>query len=309
MEENKKIICSQCGRSVDPLDLLCPYCGAELRPAMSKKKKRRWRGAMLLLAVLLGACILNAGEIRSFIWDLQLEAERKQWEEEQYEYFDYEFYTISQEERDSLDEGDFYMADHWEQQFSELDPEQLKALDFLRGLVKQGISRREALRDLQREGYSEEDARIVVEAAGIDFSKMALKSAYDYLSQFPYSERGLVSQLESCGFTEEEAAYAAKTCGADWNRQAEIQMMEMLTWGSRSKAGYLMRLEEMGYSLDQAEHAVASMVIDWNIQAGRLAADYLEDEKMDRTRMIEQLEYEGFTHDQAVYGAEAAGLK
>lgn len=309
MGEDKKIICSQCGHSVEPLDLLCPYCGAELRPALTKSKKRKRKGLLLLLAVLLGICIANADEIKDFIWDLQLEAERKQWEEEQYEDYDYEFYTISQEERDSLNEGDFYMADHWEQQFPELSPEQLEALDFLRWPVKRGISRREALREIQRQGYSEEDALTVVEAARIDFSRMALKSAYGYLEMFSYSERGLASQLESCGFTEEEAAFAAANCGADWNDQAKIQLMEMLQWGSRSRNGYVFRLEEMGYTLAQAEQAIASMDIDWNTQASRMAADYLEDEKMDRTRMIEQLEYEGFTHDQAVFGADAMGLK
>lgn len=309
MEKENKVICSQCGHSVEPLDLLCPYCGAELRPAMTKGKKRKWKAVFLLLAVLGGICILNADEIRSVIWDIQLETEQRRWEEEKYENFDYEFYTISQEERAALDEGDFYMEENWEQQFSKLSPEQTEALRLLRGMVKTGISRREALRNLQRQGYSEEDALAVVEAAEIDFSKMALKAAYDYLGQFPYSEKSLAGQLESCGFTEEESAYAAKNCGADWNQQARIQLMEMMTWGSRSEASYLLRLEEMGYTPDQAEQAVNAMDIDWNIQASRTAADYLEDEKMDRTRMIEQLEYEGFTHEQAVYGADAAGLK
>jgi hypothetical protein len=71
------------------------------------------------------------------------------------------------------------------------------------GLVKQ----------LEFEGFSNEDATFAVDHCGADWMEQAEKSAKSYLSFMSFSRSGLINQLEFEGFTAEQAAHGADSVG------------------------------------------------------------------------------------------------
>ncbi len=71
------------------------------------------------------------------------------------------------------------------------------------GLVKQ----------LEHEGFSNEDATYAVNKLDIDWREQAVKKANSYLDYTSFSRDGLIKQLEHEGFTNEEATYAVNEIG------------------------------------------------------------------------------------------------
>lgn len=71
------------------------------------------------------------------------------------------------------------------------------------GLVKQ----------LEFEGYSNEDATFAAENCGADWKEQAAKKAKSYMDLMAFSRDGLIEQLEFEGFTTEEAEYGAASVG------------------------------------------------------------------------------------------------
>ncbi len=71
------------------------------------------------------------------------------------------------------------------------------------GLVKQ----------LEFEGFSNEDATFAVENCGADWKEQAAKKAKSYMDLMAFSKDGLIEQLEFEGFTTEEAEHGAASVG------------------------------------------------------------------------------------------------
>jgi len=80
----------------------------------------------------------------------------------------------------------------------------LKTIAFSKsGLVKQ----------LEFEGFSNEDATYAVNKISVDWKEQAVKSAKVYLDTMAFSRSGLIEQLEFEGFSNEEATYAVDEIG------------------------------------------------------------------------------------------------
>ena len=71
------------------------------------------------------------------------------------------------------------------------------------GLVKQ----------LEYEGFSEEEATYGVDNCGADWKEQAAKMAKSYMNYSSFSRKGLIEQLEYEGFTNEQSEYGASTVG------------------------------------------------------------------------------------------------
>lgn len=71
------------------------------------------------------------------------------------------------------------------------------------GLVKQ----------LEFEGYSNEEAVYAADNCGADWNEQAVKKAKQYLDYSAFSKSALISQLEFEGFTHDQAVYAAEQNG------------------------------------------------------------------------------------------------
>lgn len=85
-----------------------------------------------------------------------------------------------------------------------------KAKDYLdtmpfsyEGLIKQ----------LEFEGYTNEEALYGVDNCGADWMEQAAKKAQDYLDTMEFSRQGLIDQLIFEGFTEEQAEYGVTAVG------------------------------------------------------------------------------------------------
>lgn len=72
-----------------------------------------------------------------------------------------------------------------------------------KGLVKQ----------LEYEGFTNEEAVYAVDNCGADWNEQAAKKAKSYLDFSAFSKQGLIDQLEYEGFTYEQAVYGAEANG------------------------------------------------------------------------------------------------
>lgn len=69
------------------------------------------------------------------------------------------------------------------------------------------------IKQLEYEGYSNEDATYAVDNCGADWNEQAVKTASDYLDYSSFSKDGLIEQLEYEGFTHDQAVYGAEQNG------------------------------------------------------------------------------------------------
>lgn len=72
-----------------------------------------------------------------------------------------------------------------------------------KGLIKQ----------LEFEGYSNEEATYGADNCGADWNEQAAKCARNYLNTMSFSKSSLINQLEFEGFTSEQAKYGAEAVG------------------------------------------------------------------------------------------------
>jgi len=117
------------------------------------------------------------------------------------------------------------------------------------GLVKQ----------LEFEGYTNEEAVYAADNCGADWNEQALKSALNYLATMPFSKSGLVEQLKFEGFTNDQAVYGVDNCEADWNEQAALKAQVYLDTMSFSRDGLIAQLEFEGFTRQQAEYGVKAV--------------------------------------------------
>lgn len=80
------------------------------------------------------------------------------------------------------------------------------ALDYLE---YSAFSRNGLIKQLEYEGYSNDEAVYAVDNCGADWFEQAYKSALEYLDYSSFSKDGLMHQLEYEGFSAEEAQYGA----------------------------------------------------------------------------------------------------
>ncbi len=75
------------------------------------------------------------------------------------------------------------------------------------------FSRSGLIKQLEFEGFSNEDAVYGVDHVAVDWNEQAAKSAANYLELTSFSRSGLVEQLLFEGFTQAEAEYGVSTTG------------------------------------------------------------------------------------------------
>ena len=85
-----------------------------------------------------------------------------------------------------------------------------KAEDYL-GFT--AFSKTGLIKQLEYEGYSNEDASFAIENIEVDWSEQAVKKAESYLDFTAFSRQGLIDQLLYEGFTNEQATYAVGKIG------------------------------------------------------------------------------------------------
>lgn len=121
-----------------------------------------------------------------------------------------------------------------------------------------GFSREGLIKQLEFEGYSQEEATYGADNCGADWNDMAVKKAKSYTSgdYFAYSENGLIKQLEYEGFTPEEASYGAANCGADWNDMAIKKAESYMRIFSFTESDLIRQLEFDGYTEEQISYAL-----------------------------------------------------
>ena len=75
------------------------------------------------------------------------------------------------------------------------------------------MSKAGMVKQLQVDGYTEEQAAAAAEECGADWNEQAVLSAKSYLDTMSFTREELLDQLQYDGFTEEEAAYGVDNCG------------------------------------------------------------------------------------------------
>ena len=80
-------------------------------------------------------------------------------------------------------------------------------------LNSMAFSRSGLIKQLEFEGFSNEDAVYGVEHVSVDWNEQAAKSAKSYLNSMAFSRAGLIEQLEYEGFTREQAVYGVEQNG------------------------------------------------------------------------------------------------
>lgn len=75
------------------------------------------------------------------------------------------------------------------------------------------FSRNGLIKQLEYEGFTNEEAVYGVDNISVDWNEQAVKKAKSYLDLMAFSKSGLISQLEYEGFTYEQAVYGAEQNG------------------------------------------------------------------------------------------------
>ncbi len=75
------------------------------------------------------------------------------------------------------------------------------------------FSRDGLIKQLEFEGFSNEDATYGVDNVSVDWNEQAVKKAKEYLDTMAFSRDGLIKQLEFEGFTYEQAVYGVEQNG------------------------------------------------------------------------------------------------
>lgn len=128
-----------------------------------------------------------------------------------------------------------------------------KAKSYLRSV---SLSRAGMIRQLEYEGFSNEEAIYGADYCGADWNEQAIKKAKSYLGSTAFSYSGLIGQLEYEGFTNAEAVYGADNSGADWNEQAKLKAASYLSKMSFTRDSLIYQLEYEGFTHAQAVYGV-----------------------------------------------------
>lgn len=112
------------------------------------------------------------------------------------------------------------------------------------------------IKQLNYEGYSNEEGKYAADNCGANWNEQALKSANTYLGTAAFSNSGLINQLTYEGFTSSQASYGANNCGANWNEQAAKAAKEYMGVMSFSRQDLINQLIHDGYTQSQAEYGV-----------------------------------------------------
>jgi hypothetical protein len=80
-------------------------------------------------------------------------------------------------------------------------------------LKSSAFSRSGLIKQLEYEGFSNQDATYGADAVGANWNEQAAKSAASYLKSSAFSRSGLIKQLEYEGFTTAQAEYGVSTTG------------------------------------------------------------------------------------------------
>lgn len=112
------------------------------------------------------------------------------------------------------------------------------------------------IKQLEFEGFNEEDAAYAVNQLDVDWKEQAVYKAEDYLKFSAFSKSGLIEQLRFEGFSEEEATYAVNQLDIDWKEQAVKKAEDYLDFSAFSRKGLIEQLEFEGFTKDEAIYAV-----------------------------------------------------
>ncbi len=118
------------------------------------------------------------------------------------------------------------------------------------------MSRAGIIRQLEHEGFSNEEAAYGADHCGADWNEQSVRKAKRYLDSYFFSYSGLIHQLEYEGFTNGEAVYGADNSGADWYEQAKKGAATYLANMSFTREALIHQLEYSGFTHDQAVYGV-----------------------------------------------------
>lgn len=206
------------------------------------------------------------------------------------------------------------------------------------GFRCQPYSREGMIRQLKRDGFTNEEAIYGADNVGADWmdaSKMYAKMALDCQ---PHSREDLIKILKRHGYTDEEAVYGAdsalvdqKFYGDDYRavqfsqpkvneniaqRDDETEAQsnavkmakEYLIDYPCSRKGLIWELEYKGFTKDEAIYGADNAGADWYEQAIISAEEALDSGAYSRRGLIRSLEQDGFTIEEAIHGVNATGL-
>ena len=69
------------------------------------------------------------------------------------------------------------------------------------------------IKQLEYEGFSNEDATYAVNNCIVDWNEQAAKKAKEYIDTMSFSRDGLIDQLKYEGFSQEQAEYGVSAIG------------------------------------------------------------------------------------------------
>ncbi len=177
---SKIIKCKSCGNDVSSNAKSCPNCGEKNKKPLFKK----W-WFWLIIALIVIFAFGSSGESNNesestTISETALSSENEVEKETTS--------AVSLGKLNALGSAKTYL---WTMAFS------------YSGLIKQ----------LEFEGYTNEEAVYAADNCGADWNEQAAKSAKQYLNTMSFSRSGLIEQLEFEGFTHEQAVYGAEAVG------------------------------------------------------------------------------------------------
>ena len=192
----KMIKCKSCGNDIASNAKTCPNCGAKNKKPIFKKWWF-WLIIIFLIVVIIGAS--GKGDTSDTTSPIDTVKQSDVAEK-----------TSSLSETTKKNESE----NKTEETTSNVSLGKLNALGSAKSyLWSMAFSYKGLIKQLEYEGYTEEEAVYAADNCGADWNEQAAKSAKQYLDTMSFSRSGLFEQLEYEGFTHEQAVYGAESVG------------------------------------------------------------------------------------------------
>ena len=125
-------------------------------------------------------------------------------------------------------------------------------------LNSSGFSRTGLIKQLNYEGFSNDDSIYAVDSINANWSEQAVRKAAQYLKSSGFSRSGLIKQLVYEGFSNSDSQNAADTQKADWFDQAVRKAAQYLKSSAFSRSSLIKQLEYEGFSNSEATYGADS---------------------------------------------------
>ena len=333
-----KLICPRCGKTFDPKEKQCPYCGlkndlkicptcgttmaksAKQCPKCGAKNKKPFYKAVWFWIVIAVVVLIIIFNLPSDKGETTIESTPNETSSAQEQAISEKTSTSAVENPDETAVvgtwTGIYIIDLDDKKTSDLDKLGISTVvefnaDHTGTMTSTGSGSTDFTWSYTR---STDDGDILYTIGG---TKAAIIGHGNEMSEYEgdlmmYTDSTVILlEYSGASGTSKSSASTSRTNSVDSSmtssqKNALKKAESYLKYSAFSYTSLIDQLEYEGYSTEDATYAVNHCGADWKEQAVKKAESYLKYSAFSKSGLIEQLEYEGFTHEQAVYGADQA---